>query len=112
MLRVALPANMAARGKREALLAGDEAMIDGALKDERIIESDLEFVRELRNRPLPVSMFPRSAIERLRGAGIITTRDRLFDAKGVRYDRFVIFDDPQTEMSALHGAQTFLSVPL
>src|SRR5436305_10357956 len=30
MLRVALPANMASRGKREAVLAGDESLIDAA----------------------------------------------------------------------------------
>jgi len=89
MLRVALPANMASRGKREAVLTGDNAMVGAALNEKRILESDLDLVRELRNRPLPLSMLPRSAIERLRGAGIIATRDRLFDAKGVRYDRFV-----------------------
>src|SRR5438552_2022401 len=93
MLRVALPANMASRGKREAVLAGGDAMIDAALNEKRILESDLDLVRELRNRPLPLSMLPRSAIERLRGAGIIATRDRLFDAKGVRYDRFVTLEE-------------------
>jgi primosomal protein N' (replication factor Y) (superfamily II helicase) len=93
MLRVALPANMASRGRREALLTGDDAMIDAARNEKRILDSDLDLVRELRNRPLPLSMLPRSAIERLRGAGIIVTRDRLFDAKGVRYDRFVVLEE-------------------
>ena len=54
MLRVALPANMASRGKREAVLAGSDAMIDTALNEKRILESDLDLVRELRNRPLPL----------------------------------------------------------
>lgn len=92
MLRVALPANMASRGKRDAVLVGDDALIDASLREKRILESDLEFVRELRNRPLPVSMLPRSSVERMRAAGVIVTRDRLFDAKGVRYDRFVVLE--------------------
>jgi len=102
MLRVALPANMAARGKREALLVGDDTLIDAARRDERILESDLDLVRELRNRPLPLSMLPRSAVERLRGAGVIATRDRLFDAKGVRYDRFVMLEDGPSSAASRH----------
>ena len=93
MLRVALPANMASRGKREAMLVGDETMVDAALRESRILEADVEIVRELRNRPLPLSMLSRSAVERLRGAGIVVTRDRFADAKGVRYDRFVIVEE-------------------
>ncbi len=100
MLRVALPANMASRGKREAMLVGDEAMIDAALRESRILEADVEIVRELRNRPLPLSMLPRTAVERLRGAGIVVTRDRFADAKGVRFDRFVMLDDRGGEGAA------------
>ena len=92
MLRVALPANMAARGKREAVLVTDDALIEIARNEKRILDSDLDIIRELRKRPLPLSMLSRSTIERLRGAGIIATRDRLVDAKGVRYDRFVILE--------------------
>src|SRR5688572_22788142 len=98
MLRVALPANMGSRGRREASLIADEAMIETALASKRILDSDREIVRELRNRPLLVASLlddmkvTRSAIERLRDAGIIAITDRLQDAKGVRYDRFVVLE--------------------
>ncbi len=97
MLRVALPANMGARGRREAILAAED-LVDAALASKQILESDLEIVRELRNRAIPVASLlqdlgvSRSAIERLRDAGIITVRDRLQDAKGVRYDRFAVLE--------------------
>jgi primosomal protein N' (replication factor Y) (superfamily II helicase) len=109
MLRVALPANMASRGKREAVLAGDDALIDVALSEKRILESDLDFVRELRNRPLPLSMLPRASVERLRGAGIIATRDRLVDAKGVRYDRFVVLESAGAATSKQQTALDLLA---
>ena len=98
MLRVALPANMAARGKRQAVLTGDGAMIDAALAAKQILPTDLDIVSELARRPLPLNMLfeqmraPRSAIERLRNAGLIAIHDRLRDAEGVRYDRFVILE--------------------
>ncbi len=98
MLRVALPANMGSRGRREAALIADDAMIETALASKQILDADREIVRELRNRPLLVASLlddmkvTRSAIERLRDAGIIAITDRLQDAKGVRYDRFVILE--------------------
>ncbi|HVG24043.1 MAG TPA: hypothetical protein VND45_07805, partial [Thermoanaerobaculia bacterium] len=94
MLRVALPANMASRGKRQAVLTADEAMIERARQDKQILDADLPLLDELRKRPLPVAAIfeelkvPRSAIARLRDAGIIAVADRLRDAEGVRYDRF------------------------
>jgi primosomal protein N' (replication factor Y) len=101
MLKVALPANMAARGKRQAVLAGTQEMIDAALQQKQILATDLTLVDELRRRPLPMNAIfedmrvPRSAVQRLRDAGIITLQDRLQDAKGVRYDRFVVLEaDP------------------
>jgi len=96
MLRVALPANMAARGRREVSLVADGAMIDAARGTKRILDDDLELIDELRRRPLPYAQAleasSRSAIARLRDAGIVTIGDRLFDAKGVRYDRFVVLE--------------------
>jgi primosomal protein N' (replication factor Y) len=98
MLRVALPANMSARGKREAVLVGTDDMIAEARAAKRVLDGDLELLRELRNRPLPLNAIfeemkiSRSAIERLRDAGIVALRDRLRDAEGVRYDRFVILE--------------------
>jgi primosomal protein N' (replication factor Y) (superfamily II helicase) len=100
MLRVALPANMAARGKREAVLVLDEASL--------VLDSDHALLAELRKRPLLLSTIfeelklPRSAIARLRDAGVIVVRDRLQDAKGVRYDRFVILE---TSADELRGKQ-------
>ena len=96
MLRVALPANMSARGKREISLTGDEAMIAAAREAKQILDADLLLVEELRRRPLPfaaaLEASSRSTIDRLRDAGIITAADRVTDAKGVRYDRFVTLE--------------------
>src|SRR3954453_3944789 len=83
MLRVALPANMAARGRREVSLAVDAW--DGSPADKGLID-------ELRRRPLTfaaaVEASSRSTVRRLRDAGVIAISDSLRDAKGVRYDRF------------------------
>jgi primosomal protein N' (replication factor Y) len=98
MLRVALPANMSARGKREAVLVADADAIAAAVESRRILEADAIVARELARRPLPLTALfedlrvSRTAIDRLRSAGIIAVRDRLSDAKGVRYDRFVVLD--------------------
>ena len=101
MLRTALPANMASRGKRQAVLTADEAMIERARGEKQILDSDLALLDELRKRPLPVTTIfddlkmSRSAVQRLRDAGIIALHDRLKDAAGVRYDRFVVLEsDP------------------
>jgi primosomal protein N' (replication factor Y) len=98
MLKVALPANMAARGKRQALFTGSDAMIRAALEEKRVLEADLAILDELRKRPLPLSALleemraPRAALDRLREAGLIALQDRLRDAEGVRFDRFVILE--------------------
>lgn len=101
MLRVALPANMASRGKRQAVLMADEAMIERAREEKQILDADLALLDELRKRPLPVATIfeelqvSRSAVQRLRDAGIIALHDRFKDAVGVRYDRFVVLEsDP------------------
>jgi primosomal protein N' (replication factor Y) (superfamily II helicase) len=94
MLRVALPANMGARGRREAALVASEEMIAAALDSDQLISSDVSIVDELRKRPLLLQEMnlSRATIERLRDAGVIAVRDRLQDAKGVRYDRFAVLD--------------------
>ena len=98
MLRVALPANMSARGRREAIFVGTDEAIEEALAQKRILAADADVARQLQNRPLMLSALfaeakvPRSAIERLRDAGLITIADKLTDAKGVRYDRFVVLE--------------------
>ncbi len=87
MLRVALPANMSARGQREVSLAVDDWEGQPA---------DMALIAELRRRPLmfaaAVEASSRSTVRRLRDAGVITVTDRLRDAKGVRYDRFVVLE--------------------
>ncbi len=98
MLRVALPANMGSRGRREAILAASDGMIDAALASKQILDSDLEIVREVRKRPMLVSTLlrdlkvSRSTLDRLRDAGLVSIRDRLQDTKGVRYDRFAVLE--------------------
>ena len=94
MLRVALPANMSARGKREATLVGSDEIIAAARESKQVLDSDLEIISELRKRPLLLRQMnvSRTALERLRDAGIIVVRDRLQDAKGVRFDRFAILE--------------------
>jgi primosomal protein N' (replication factor Y) (superfamily II helicase) len=101
MLRVALPANMASRGRREATLTASTADIDAALAQKQILESDLALLAELAKRPLPVATIyddmkvARSSVERLRDAGLIALGDRFRDAEGVRFDRFVVLEsDP------------------
>ncbi|HEX7680287.1 MAG TPA: primosomal protein N', partial [Thermoanaerobaculia bacterium] len=98
MLRVALPANMSARGRRELVLVADEAMIAAAISAEQIVETDLPLIEELRRRPLPfaaaLEASSRASIAGLRDAGLITIGDRVQDAKGVRYDRFVVLETP------------------
>ncbi|HEX6101040.1 MAG TPA: primosomal protein N' [Thermoanaerobaculia bacterium] len=101
MLKVALPANMAARGKRQAILTADDAMIERARDAKQILDADLPLLDELRKRPLAVATIfeelkvSRSSLDRLRDAGIIALQDRLRDAEGVRYDRFVVLEsDP------------------
>jgi len=88
MLRVALPANMSARGKRELRLSDPNGPATPA---------DRPLIEALKLRPLPfdhaLEITTRSAIARLRDAGTISVVDRLLDAKGVRYDRFVVLEE-------------------
>ena len=115
MLRVALPANMASRGKREAALTADDAMIERARAQRQILDADLPLLAELRKRPLPVSTIfeemkvSRGAVQRLRDAGVIALHDRFRDAEGVRYDRFVILEsDPGGLTPKQQGAVALL----
>ncbi|HKB80705.1 MAG TPA: primosomal protein N', partial [Thermoanaerobaculia bacterium] len=88
MLRVSLPANMAARGRRLLVLS------ETAGRPREQNEDGAALIEELRKRPLRMSealeAFPRSMIRRLRDAGVIAVRDDLRDAVGVRYDRFAL----------------------
>ncbi|HEX7151068.1 MAG TPA: primosomal protein N' [Thermoanaerobaculia bacterium] len=117
MLRVALPANMAARGKREAQLVATTEMIDEARARKQILDSDLPLIAELARRALPLATLfqelkvPRSAIERLRDAGIIAIHDRLRDVEGVRYDRFVVLQDEEEPISPIGPIEPLKTTP-
>jgi primosomal protein N' (replication factor Y) len=99
MLRVALPANMSARGRRELVLSGTPT-------------TDEPLVEELKKRPLllkeALEAFSRSTIQRLRDSGVIAVREQFRDAVGVRFDRFVILesdgeDVPQKQKLAIEA---------
>jgi len=96
MLRVALPANMAARGRRELVLSGAPSST----------AADQPLLDELKKRPLllkdALEAFSRSSIQRLRDAGVIAIREQVRDAVGVRFDRFVVL---QTEVEGLPAKQ-------
>jgi primosomal protein N' (replication factor Y) len=87
MLRMALPANMAARGRREVRLSDETGPT---------LDGDRALIEILRLKPLPfdaaLEISTRSALARLRDAGVIAIVDRLRDAEGVRYDRFAILE--------------------
>src|SRR5260221_402109 len=63
-----------------------------------------ELLDGLRRRPLPFAAALeaswRASIARLRDAGMITVGDRVQDAKGVRYDRFVVLETPPGGLTA------------
>jgi len=98
MLRIALPANMASRGKRLVRLTGSDETIEEALAKEQILEADLPLIAELRKRDMPVVRLfeslpgSRQSLARLKAAGIVSVADTFKDAVGVRYDRFVILE--------------------
>jgi primosomal protein N' (replication factor Y) (superfamily II helicase) len=101
MLRTALPANMASRGRREATLTASADNIEHAKAQKQVLDADLPLLAELARRPLPLSTIydelkvSRGAVERLRDAGLIAVTERFRDAEGVRYDRFVVLEsDP------------------
>jgi primosomal protein N' (replication factor Y) len=93
---------MAARGKREVILADPNS--------DQILPTDRSLVDELHKRALPLSFIldemkvSRSAIARLRDAGVIAVHDRLRDAQGVRYDRFVVLDSDPGGLTAKQRA--------
>jgi primosomal protein N' (replication factor Y) len=98
MLKVALPANMAARGKREVVLVADDVLIEKALAAGQIVPADLAVIDVLRGQRLSLTAVleeiksARPMLRRLQDAGLVTVADRLQDAKGVRYDRFVVLE--------------------
>jgi primosomal protein N' (replication factor Y) len=110
MLRVALPANMASRGRREATLTASTDDIERARGQKQVLDGDLPLLAELAKRPLPLSTIyeelkvSRGAVERLRGAGVIAVSERFRDAEGVRYDRFVVLESDPGGLTAKQQA--------
>jgi primosomal protein N' (replication factor Y) len=106
MLRVALPANMAARGRRELVLTEDSGPPLSGQPGAALLHKDAPLLDELKKRPLllkdALEAFSRSSIQRLRDAGVIAIRDQVRDAVGVRFDRFVVL---QTEVEGLPAKQ-------
>jgi primosomal protein N' (replication factor Y) (superfamily II helicase) len=92
MLRVALPANMSARSRRELVLSGAPA----------ILPASEPLVEELKKRPLlmkeALEGFSRATIQRLRDSGVIAIREQFRDAVGVRFDRFVVLESGGEEL--------------
>jgi primosomal protein N' (replication factor Y) len=92
MLRIALPANMSARGRRIVRFVGGN---DGAA----LLEQDRVLLREIEKRDHPMASLQeirgaRQSIRRLRDAGLIEIFDEVKDAVGVRYDRYVVLLQP------------------
>jgi primosomal protein N' (replication factor Y) len=101
MLRVALPANMGSRGKRDIRSTATEELTAKALAESRIVSGDLLLLAEVTRRgtlpfktALESAKGARQSIARLRDAGLVTVSDQLRDATGVRYDRFVVLEMP------------------
>jgi primosomal protein N' (replication factor Y) (superfamily II helicase) len=104
MLRVALPANMSSRGKRVLKLDADEGQLRAALTRGLILEADLEIVEAIRSgvtdadRLLRTRKRGRPAVRRLRGAGLLSIDEFLRDARGVRFDRWVVLARPEEDL--------------
>jgi primosomal protein N' (replication factor Y) (superfamily II helicase) len=104
-IRMALPANMSSRGKRMIKITAGEDALAEAFATGRMGEEEREILAELRKRDLPLSVLGErapaagAALRRLRDAGLVTVEEAFRDARGVRYDRFVILVQPDAELS-------------
>ncbi len=100
MLRVALPANMSARGTRLATVIADEGQVSKLAADRRLLASDVEILAAIRGGVRNVDRLVRGhgsarpALRRLRDAGVISIAEDVRDAEGVRFDRHVVLLDP------------------
>lgn len=115
MLRVALPPNMAARGRRMVSgIAGADAAAK-ALEEGRILARDLELFEILQSGDREMEKLignrrgGRAALQRLLDAGIAATAEEVRDAAGVRFDRVVVLADPGVPVTPRQsGALEFL----
>ncbi|HXI12447.1 MAG TPA: primosomal protein N' [Thermoanaerobaculia bacterium] len=96
MIRTALPANMASRGKRILRFTGNQELVDIALAEGRINDEDVALLDGLKGRDLLVRTVTESiplahrSISRLRDAGLISVVESFRDNDGVRQDRFAV----------------------
>jgi primosomal protein N' (replication factor Y) (superfamily II helicase) len=96
MLRAALPPNMSSRGRRRAEAPGGEAAFEAALGAGLVLPADRElFDRIARGEHDPARASAslrgaRTSLARLREAGVVRLTEDVTDARGVRYDRFVV----------------------
>jgi primosomal protein N' (replication factor Y) (superfamily II helicase) len=96
MLRATLPSNMSARGKREVSAVVDADEIAEVLELHDLGETERRVLAEIGSstrdaqrliREIPAA---RSALGRLREAGLVEIRESVTDAEGVRFERWVI----------------------
>ncbi|HVT03716.1 MAG TPA: primosomal protein N' [Thermoanaerobaculia bacterium] len=98
MLRVALPANLSAKGKRRVTRAEPAIDSAAAVAAGLLLEGDLALLESVGTRGIEYDRLLLSgkgaagSLRRLRDAGVVTISDALQDAKGVRFDRFVLLD--------------------
>ncbi|MCM2314407.1 MAG: primosomal protein N' [Thermoanaerobaculia bacterium] len=106
VLRSALPANMSARGKRRATVVATDDELGALISDRRLQKGDLSVVDAIRGGTRDVARLgramknARAALGRLREAGAVRIEDDLRDNEGVRYDRFVILQNDEGELSS------------
>ncbi len=95
MLRAALPPNMSAKGTRRARAAGDAAAFEAAVAARSVLAADRALFDSIVEGESDIGMVlasgrgARSALARLRTAGLVSIEDRLLDARGVRYDKWI-----------------------
>jgi len=98
MLRVALPANLSAKGKRRVTPADPPIDTAAALAARRLLDHDVALLETIGARGIEYDKVMLSApgaaasLKRLRDAGGVTISDALHDARGVRFDRFILLD--------------------
>ena len=96
MLRVALPANMSAQGKRSIGLVIESSEIDTAISNHGLDEVSADLLRTVgagtRDAQELIRADPRvrRRIPELRGLGLIRIRESVVDSEGVRFERWVI----------------------
>lgn len=96
MLRVALPANMSSRGRRTIRTKASKAEVEDAIASGRLQGGDIALLQAIREGVTDVDRLlrgrkgARPALRRLRESGIVSVEEAIRDARGVRWDRWVV----------------------